>query len=106
MGPSSAREEGRAGWAVWAAMDVLRRLLQGIDGGVKVGLFAVEHSRRMSSNGHLVEQERFRLVIYTHPSQVISTSLYNTNFSCEGSQAVGHVPRRAVQSRPLEDFKL
>lgn len=46
-------------------MDVLRRLLQGIDGEVKSGLFAVEHSRRMSSNGHPVGQERFRLVIYT-----------------------------------------
>lgn len=65
MGPSSAREEGRALWAVWAAMDVLRRLSKGIDGEVKVGLFVVEHSRRKSSNGHPVEQERFRLVIYT-----------------------------------------
>lgn len=46
-------------------MDVLRRFLQGIDGEVKSGLFAVEHSRRMSSNGHPVGQERFRLVIYT-----------------------------------------
>lgn len=46
-------------------MDVLRRLLKGIDGEVKYGLFAVEHSRRMSSNGHPVEQERFRLVVYT-----------------------------------------
>lgn len=66
-------------------MDVLRRLLKGIDGEVKFGLFAVEHSRRMNSNGHPVEQEKFRLVICTF-------SLYNTNFSCEGSQTVGQVP--------------
>lgn len=80
MGPSSAREEGRAIWAAGAAMDVLRKLLQGIDGEVKFGLFAVEHSRRTSSSGHPVEQERFRLVMYTSSGYIYNLLIQHKLF--------------------------
>lgn len=66
--------------AVWAAMDVLRRLLKGIHGEVKFGLFAVEHSRRMSRNGQLVEQERFRLVRYTSLGYICILSMQHELF--------------------------
>jgi len=102
MGPSPAREEGRAVQTVQTAMNVLRRLLRGSYGGAKVRLFIAEHSGRMTDRQNaatdIIWNERGSDWLYIY-------SLYGTSFCHEVSEAAELVPRRAVQSVSSEDFK-
>lgn len=80
MGPSPAREEGRAVGSVGS--HGCAQEASEMKSEVKFGLFAVEHSRRMSSNGQHVEQERSRLVMYTSLGDTYIHPLYATQTFC------------------------